>query len=224
RGNTIPFPFDLPPQRSIVLPVPVPTPTTPGTYHLQPHLMVTDTVGEKPKELPLPGVTVQVTQTRLLQMEDEIAVRERLLESDRRANSLAYFDWISRSDTIDSDTADKMRNAVAGWRSQPTITILMVVHNPPAHALLASIESVRKQIYPLWELRIANEASTDPEIISILKSAAANDSRIRIVRHKARDDRSASINAALKTANGEYCHFMGCGDSIAPHALYFYAS
>ncbi len=60
----------------------------------------------------------------------------------------------------------------------PLISILMPVYNPSPSVLESAIQSVRAQIYPHWELCIADDASTNPEVRTLIEAQAAEDKRI----------------------------------------------
>ena len=51
---------------------------------------------------------------------------------------------------------------------QPLISVLMPVYNPAPDWLRQAIGSVEQQIYPQWELCIADDCSTDPAVHAVL--------------------------------------------------------
>ena len=71
-----------------------------------------------------------------------------------------YNKWISRF-----AYTERMRNdaeqEIDRFLQKPTISILMPVYDPDPKWLTEAIESVRAQIYPNWELCIADDLSAD---------------------------------------------------------------
>ena len=72
-----------------------------------------------------------------------------------------------------------MTRDVAALPHQPLISIVTPVYNTDPRWLRACIESVRRQVYPNWELCLCDDASTSPETIQTLREYEG-DPRIRI--------------------------------------------
>ena len=89
--------------------------------------------------------------------------------------------------------------------------------------LVEAIESVRNQIYPHWELCIADDASTRPEIRPLLQRFATQDDRIRVVFREQNGHISAASNSALQQVTSEWVALLDHDDLLAPHALYWVA-
>lgn len=102
---------------------------------------------------------------------------------------------------------------------RPLISIIIPTYNTPEVYLKAAIESVRNQLYENWELCIADDASTVPHVVRILKEYAAKDDRIRFVACEKNENISAATNSALKIANGEFVLFLDHDDELTIDAL-----
>src|ERR1700760_3908013 len=89
-----------------------------------------------------------------------------VMRADMRDINRAYPAWIDRYDRIDAGARLAMTVRVADIDQPPLISVLMPTFNPAPGHLLAAIRSVQEQIYPQWELCIADDASTDPAIAS----------------------------------------------------------
>jgi GT2 family glycosyltransferase len=100
----------------------------------------------------------------------------------------------------------------------PGISIIMPVFEPRPAWLQAAIASVRAQFHSKWELLIADDASTSPQVAAILDDAAAQDTRIDVVRLPTRAGISAASNMALSRATLDYVTFLDHDDLLAPHA------
>ena len=103
---------------------------------------------------------------------------------------------------------------------QPTISIILPVYNPPLKFLRAAIESVMNQVYPCWELCIADDASTNPQIRNLLEEYITKDPRIKVVFRPKNGHISACSNSALELATGEFVALLDHDDLLTLDALY----
>lgn len=108
----------------------------------------------------------------------------------------------------------------ASLSSPPLISVLVPVHNTPPAVLRECLESVRRQTYPFWELRITDDASTDPAVRQILKEFCAADSRIHLITRSTGGGISEATNEALNAARGEFIALLDHDDVLAEHALW----
>jgi glycosyltransferase involved in cell wall biosynthesis len=113
-----------------------------------------------------------------------------------------------------------IRRHVASLAFKPLISVVMPVYDPPIEFLRKAIESVIAQSYPLWELCIANDASTNPEVPRVLDKFAASDRRIRVVHRERNGNICAASNSALELAEGEFVALMDHDDLLHETALY----
>ena len=102
---------------------------------------------------------------------------------------------------------------------RPLISILMPVYNTDPLELTTAIQSVLDQSLPNWELCIADDCSSRPEIREILEGFARQDRRIKVAFETERGGISNTCNAAWQMAEGEYVAFLDHDDTVAPHAL-----
>ena len=82
---------------------------------------------------------------------------------------------------------------------------------------------MKKQVYPDWELCIADDASTEPHVRKILSDYAYADARIRVRYRAINGHIFEATNRALELATGDYMCLMDHDDEIAPNALYEFA-
>ena len=130
-----------------------------------------------------------------------------------------YAEWVRRYDTIDDAKRTKLRVLCDGLASKPKISVVMPTYNPKPEWLIEAIESVRGQIYPNWELCIADDASPDPAIRPILERYAREDERIKVVFREQNGHISAASNSALEVASGEWIALLDHDDLLTEHAL-----
>ena len=136
----------------------------------------------------------------------------------------AYRRWIAAHDRLDRSDCEAIRRHIGALPTRPRISVVMPVYNADPEHLRAAIASVRAQLYPDWELGIADDASTRPEVAPILAEAAAADPRIRIDTRRENGGIVAATNTALAMATGDYVAFLDHDDVLAPHALYLVAA
>lgn len=135
-----------------------------------------------------------------------------------------YEGWIRQNDTLSREDVAAIQEQIATWVSPPTISVIMPTYNSPEQYLRKAIESVRKQIYPYWELCIADDASTQSTVRQILNEYAEVDPRIKVIHRAQNGHISASSNDALSLATGQYVALLDHDDELPIHALYWLAA
>lgn len=135
----------------------------------------------------------------------------------------SYAQWIAHYDTLHDDDRADMRLAIERMESPPHISVLMPTYNANPDWLRAAIDSVRAQIYPHWELCIADDASTDSAIAPLLAEYQAREPRIKLMMRTQNGHISAASNSALELATGNFVALMDHDDMLPEHALYWIA-
>lgn len=130
-----------------------------------------------------------------------------------------YHKWLAENDPTDAPALQALRQRVADARLETTFSVVMPVYNPPLDYLRQAIESVRQQVYPHWELCIADDASPRQEVRDMLSEVAAADPRIRLVFCEHNGGISVATNAALGIASGDFIALLDNDDLLTPHAL-----
>ncbi len=125
----------------------------------------------------------------------------------------AYQKWIEQYE-------DSTATELALLDYTPTISIIMPTYNTPKRYLEEAIGSVLAQSYTHWELCIADDASSDPEIHNTLQTIEQKDPRIKVTYRDHNGHISEASNSALALATGEYVAFLDHDDMLSPHALY----
>ena len=128
-------------------------------------------------------------------------------------NEKRYQDWMKNN--------EKMTEYPDGseFSYRPLISVVVPVYNVSEHMLKECIMSVISQSYENWELCLADDASTMPEVKKCLKKFEEND-RIKIKYREKNGHISRCTNTAIEMAEGEYIAFMDCDDVLAKNALY----
>jgi GT2 family glycosyltransferase len=136
---------------------------------------------------------------------------------------MEYRVWAKSHDSLSAKGREQLRKAIAGWQHKPLISIVMPVYNPPLDLLEAAIASIQAQIYPHWELCIADDASPDASVWRLLQKFVDADHRIKAVHRPSNGHISHASNSALELASGEFIALMDNDDLLAPDALYWVA-
>ena len=143
-----------------------------------------------------------------------LAVQRRLAAAEDEA----YRAWIARHDTLDDADRAAIANRIAAL-PPVCLSVVMPVFDPPEAWLRAAIASVRAQLWPHWQLCLADDASRAPHVARVL-AACADDPRIRITARAGNGGISAASNSALALATGDYVALLDHDDLLPPHALY----
>lgn len=131
----------------------------------------------------------------------------------------SYARWLHLFDPVSAPALQALREQAASLVDPPLLSVVMPVYNAPERWLRRAIESVRDQVYPHWELCIADDASTAPHIRPLLESYAAADARIKVVFRPVNGHISASSNSALEIVQGRYVALLDHDDELSPRAL-----
>ena len=133
--------------------------------------------------------------------------------------SFSYAEWIAQNEAP-AHLYSHFKEKSLAWQYQPLVSVVMPTYNSPLHFLAQAIESVQAQVYPNWQLCIADDASTHTEVHAFLKEAAQKDARISIVLRSQNGHISESSNSALEIAKGEWVALLDHDDLLHPMALY----
>lgn len=136
-----------------------------------------------------------------------------------RKSQIDYQRWLRRNRLKRTDIS-AARKQIEQFVIRPTFSIIMPVYNVEAKWLEKAIESVRQQIYPDWELCIADDASTQPHIRPLLDEYSKLDPRIKVVFREENGHISAASNSALELATGEYIALLDNDDELTIDALF----
>lgn len=118
--------------------------------------------------------------------------------------------------------ADKQRliDTIAVLPRRPVFSVIMPVYDTPEKYLREAIESVVSQIYPDWELCIADDASPDPRVREVLEEYAEREPRIKLAFRPVNGHIVESSNSALDLATGEFVALLDHDDVLALEALF----
>ena len=153
----------------------------------------------------------------ILALETQVLELSALLEAERGD---PYERWRRLNGTRSSDL-DRMRELLDMLPMRPKISIVMATYNTRAEFLREAIQSVATQVYPDWELCIADDASSARHVRAILDECAeADPERIKVVYREHNGHISRASNSALELVTAEYVGFLDHDDLLTPDALF----
>jgi len=139
----------------------------------------------------------------------------------------SYERWAETYDRHTPESLAALAARVPQLRQRPLISILVPVYHRSAEDevwLRRAVDSVRRQVYPHWELCLADDASPAPHVRPLLEAFTREDPRIKVVFRERNGHISHASNSALGLATGEFTALLDHDDELAPHALYEVAS
>jgi len=134
-----------------------------------------------------------------------------------------YAKWVGRCDTLDDHDRQAIRKHIHQLNYQPLISIILPVFNTPERWLRICLDSVVDQLYPHWELCIADDASTVRHCRAILEQYRAKDARIKVAYREINGNIAKASNSALELASGDFLALLDHDDELVVHALYMVA-
>ncbi len=131
-----------------------------------------------------------------------------------------YGEWVQTQAMLTAEDRVAIARHVALLGDAPVISVVMPVYNTPEPLLRAAIASVEAQLWPHWQLCIADDASPAPHVGAVLAEAAARDPRIAVMRRETNGHICAASNSALALATGAWVALMDHDDLLPETALY----
>ncbi|MDW7755092.1 MAG: glycosyltransferase [Brevefilum sp.] len=141
--------------------------------------------------------------------------------SIRQLLNTRYQNWIKRFDRLSNEDLQRIRDEIKAMPAKPLISIIMPVFNTNPKFLDDAIQSVLAQVYPHWELCIADDASTLPGVRETLEKYSQYDQRIKVLFRKTNGHISVASNSALELTTGEFIALLDHDDQLHPLALYY---
>ncbi|MEY4941432.1 MAG: hypothetical protein RIQ93_3167, partial [Verrucomicrobiota bacterium] len=136
------------------------------------------------------------------------------------AELTSYERWTEAFDRHTPDSLAALAKEEMVFTTKPLISVIMPVYNTPERWLVKAVQSVQAQVYPNWELCLADDASPQPHVRPLLEKFAAADPRIKITFREKNGHISAASNSALQLATGDFVALLDHDDELSPHALH----
>jgi len=168
------------------------------------------------------GITPVLAALREVYREEGFAgaISKARIAMSRDEVTRGYQAWINEYDTLSECDRERIQDRVASMDSSPLISIVMPTYNTKIEWFEKAIQSVRSQLYENWELCIADDASTDKELLRLLRDIEQEDARIKVVFREENGHISNASNSALQLCTGDWIALLDHDDLLAEHALY----
>lgn len=99
-------------------------------------------------------------------------------------------------------------------------SVVTPVYNTPLDVLTEMIASVRKQRFADWELILVDDRSPNAKVREILRAAAEQEPRIRVIERAVNGGIVAASNDGIEAAQGEFIALLDHDDLLTPNALH----
>lgn len=134
-------------------------------------------------------------------------------------NDLKYLKQV-RKDRYTPKRIRAMEQEIGGFTHKPLISVVMPVYNVEQQWLEEAVQSVLHQVYPRWELCIADDASPSPHIKPLLTRFMEQDSRIKVHFLEKNLGISGASNKALALATGQFAALLDHDDVLSRDSLF----
>lgn len=138
----------------------------------------------------------------------------------RKLLNARYSYWIRHFDTYNQEQHQVILKELTLLSTKPLISVLMPVYNPNPEFLDQAIRSVLNQIYPYWELCIADDASTISGVKDVIEKHHKSEPKVKVVYRTTNGHISAASNTALAMARGDFIALLDHDDLLHPLALF----
>lgn len=130
-----------------------------------------------------------------------------------------YGRWLSRNEAMaDGDDAGK-RALLGRLKARPRFSFVTPTYNTPPELLEACVRSMQAQVYPDFEICIADDRSSDPRVVETLRRLASEDERIKLALREVNGHISEASNTALSLATGDYVVLVDHDDLVPDYCL-----
>lgn len=130
----------------------------------------------------------------------------------------AYYEFLRRVEPTPRRVGE-LGKEVGQHPYQPLVSIVLPTYNTDPAWLGKAINSVRAQVYPNWELCIADDASTLKQTREALAAWEKVDNRIKVQYREENGHIALASNSSLATAKGQWIGLLDHDDELAPQAL-----
>jgi FMN phosphatase YigB (HAD superfamily) len=103
--------------------------------------------------------------------------------------------------------------------TEPAVSIILAVYDPPIAALTAQLDAIAAQTSTGWECIVIDDASTNPEVDEVLRDWVAVDACRTLVTRPINGGIAAATNDGLDAAVGEFIAVCDHDDVIHPGAI-----
>jgi len=132
---------------------------------------------------------------------------------------IRYRRW-RRKHALSGSTLQSMKTEVDDFPYRPLISIIMPVFDTDPEMLRRAIESVEAQVYPNWELCLADDCSTRADTKAEIEKLSVPGGKIKMKALSQNAGIAGASNVAIGLAEGEFIALLDHDDELAPDALF----
>ena len=148
-----------------------------------------------------------------------LKAKNQITPSNPATNTLEYDQWLRFNRLTDLEI-EGIRRHITELKYKPVFSVIVPVYNVEEIWLRKCLDSVLAQLYPFWELCIADDASSKTHIRKVLEEYLTKDERIKVVFRSENGHISAASNTALELATGDFIVLLDHDDELTLDALY----
>lgn len=127
--------------------------------------------------------------------------------------------WLDYRERFQRDVRPRIVREISRMTTQPLVSVIVPTYDTDEAMLRQMLDSVTGQLYPRWELCVADDGSTKPHVRKVLEEYASKEKRIRVAFGENRGVSHAS-NRALEMATGEFAVLLDHDDVLEEQALF----
>ncbi len=135
------------------------------------------------------------------------------------ANTQEYSQYLYRKQ-INKSKRKHILNEIKNFKQNPVFSIVIPVYDPPIDFFTQALDSIINQIYPHWQVCLADDFSKDQEVKDLIEEYCKKNENIRVVYRSENGHISRASNSALELATGEYTVLMDQDDLLREDALF----
>ena len=128
--------------------------------------------------------------------------------------------WKRYRQTFDNEVKPQIVRRISEMTAAPRISVIVPTFNTSETMLWEMLDSVKAQLYPHWELCIADDGSWQPHVKRILQEYAAADARIKLHFGSENHGVSTASNCALGMVTSEFVVLLDHDDLLEEQALF----
>jgi O-antigen biosynthesis protein len=150
------------------------------------------------------------------------AERALALSLELNQNHLNFADynrWTKIVETPNAADYDRMKTIIGAFPWHPKFSFVTPTYNTPPALLEACIRSLLDQVYPHFEICVADDCSTNPEVRNTLTRLAAAHSQLKISFRSKNGHISEASNTALELATGDFIVLVDHDDIVPDYTL-----
>jgi GT2 family glycosyltransferase/glycosyltransferase involved in cell wall biosynthesis len=119
-----------------------------------------------------------------------------------------------------NEVRPKIVERIRDMKPRPRVSVLVPTYNTPEPLLRQMLDSVLAQLYPEWELCVADDGSSAPHVARVLEQYAARDARVKLHLGTENKGVSHASNRALALATSDYAVLLDHDDLLEEQALF----